>query len=88
MMKSLLHIAGDNEDFVWENVYNLKQITAGYREFAIGSDLKPTEDKTPPVRITKDGRSVWVQDTRIIEETKKWYYTAPSQWASHIMTST
>ncbi|KAL3601209.1 hypothetical protein FPOAC2_05465 [Fusarium poae] len=84
---SLLHIAEDSAEFAWEGVYCLKQINIGFREFAIGSDLQPTEDMACPERISKDDKSVWVQDKRVIARSRQFYYTPFTEWASQIMTS-
>ncbi|KAH6992949.1 hypothetical protein EDB82DRAFT_165192 [Fusarium venenatum] len=74
LVGSLLHIAEDNEEFIWERVYRLKHITLAYRKFTIGSDLELT-NMAYLERISRDDKSVWVQDKRILVRSKQCYYT-------------
>ncbi|RGP69110.1 hypothetical protein FLONG3_7963 [Fusarium longipes] len=62
VVERLLHLVGDSEDFTWENTFKLSHITVGsFREFTVGSNLKHTEGLSYPVKVNKDGKSVWFQ---------------------------
>lgn len=85
-MGSLLQISGI-EDFTWEKAYNLTRMTVAIYKFSIGNSFKPQKNMNPPIKISKDDKAVWLQDMRVNEGWRRWYYTANSSWASQIMTS-
>ncbi|KAM0492584.1 hypothetical protein ACHAP8_009761 [Fusarium lateritium] len=79
MIESLLNIADENGEFVWEKAYCLKHMALGDREFVVGSYLQQKLYMSDPELIIRDDRLVWVQEKRLLWGSKT--------WASQIMTS-
>ena len=84
-----MQISGDTKDFTWAKAYNLTKRTVAIYTVTIGNGfIEPPQRKMdPPGEVRKDDKADWVQNMRVNEARRQWYYTANSSWASQIMTS-
>ncbi|VTO85134.1 unnamed protein product [Fusarium graminearum] len=83
LMIAFLDLAKDNNEFVWEKTYRLKQLSVDHLHVEVGSDLK--RHLTMLRTFNSDDRSVCIRE--------KFGYLGPplwegsSEWASQIMKS-
>ncbi|KAJ3548774.1 hypothetical protein NM208_g852 [Fusarium decemcellulare] len=84
LIEGLLENAGDTSEFAWEKSYELRRVFVSWRQYEIGSDLKPRKNMKDPVTIRKGTRQVMCQDLLARDNSKQFYYTAEGKWVDEI----
>lgn len=83
LMIAFLDLAKDNNEFVWEKTYRLKQPSVDHLHVEVGSDLK--RHLTMLRTFNSDDRSVCIREKFGYLGVPLW--EGSSEWASQIMKS-
>ncbi|PTD07181.1 hypothetical protein FCULG_00005415 [Fusarium culmorum] len=83
LMIAFLDLAQDNNEFVWEKTYRLKQLSVDHLHVDVSSDLKP--QLTRVRKFNSDDKSVCIREKYGWSGPPLW--EGSSEWASQIMKS-
>lgn len=83
LMTAFLDLAQDNNEFIWEKTYRLKQLSVDHLHVDVGSDLKP--HLTRVRKFSSNDKSVCIREKYGWSGPPLW--EGSSEWASQIMNS-